>query len=152
MPYINDIYKIIHILKMWPVNLILALSNLYGMSAVLTTISRSHYLSAFIICNAMTASIFFHLSETKHRLPGIRPFSTYTKELLWYDRVSAFLAIFYFLPSLPLYLPELGYGILGLVCLGISELMSNPYLFLPFHLAWHLLAFHTVNRLVSLPY
>lgn len=128
-------------------NLLLAFSNLYGIIGCVNAFNKQQYLDMGIIFFAMSASFFFHLSERKHQLPGILPFSNYTWKLLWLDRIGAVLAFLRFLPrsfSNPF---VFGQGLLGIIMMGVSESIPNPS-FTPYHLLWHILAFKSLTDLV----
>lgn len=70
------------------INQIVASSNLIA----LWFMYKYNCLDNTYIYFPMLASILYHLSETKHNLPGIYPFNLYTHQLLQLDRVFAVLS------------------------------------------------------------
>jgi hypothetical protein len=105
------------------------------------------------------ASFLYHLSEVKHNLPGLMILNEYHQILLNIDRAYAgisFIIVIFNLRKVNIIL-----GLLGLVCLAISErdiIYGNlfgkdniPRLFtvthfdfLIFHVLWHFSAFYSL--------
>jgi hypothetical protein len=127
------------------INLGLAVSNLYAYRAIVTAYNKNLYALAVSTAVAAVASTLFHLSERKHHLPGIEPFRRITWTLLWCDRLAAYAAYaagavaLYHLRSIREWIPA---GGVAFVLMGISEWQSSPYIFFPFHLGWHVMAYH----------
>jgi hypothetical protein len=70
-------------------------------------------------------SFLYHLSETKHDLPGIYPFNRYTGLFLNLDRIFSIYGLYIVCINLfKLHLQTIGIGILGLICLAVSEYNS----------------------------
>lgn len=117
------------------INTIVASSNLVAIGALY----QYEYFSKpwWIILSAMIASFLMHISETKHNLPGVW-LVQYSNQLLWIDRLTAVSTGLYILP----YLTKSTFitGVIGLTCNVISEHVSG-YLFVLFHVIWHILAF-----------
>ena len=146
------------------VNRIVALSNVIGCMFVLTNPS-SHvcyqfkvgHLLAIIAC---TLSYIYHLCETKHGQPLMAGFTQEeVHRNLDADRFGAVVCAIYCLYALPSYSNEImGLGIVGLVCLGISESrllrdrlflgrhVGTLWVFCLFHSIWHLCAFSILAR------
>jgi hypothetical protein len=114
-------------------NLVIGLPILHLLSAQANSMKY-----ALIVC-AMCASFVFHLSETKHQLPGLPILRNYTWHFLQVDRFFAILAALYvFANFISWYL-----GIIGFVLLGISEFFSEgkKWRFTITHSLWHVCAF-----------
>jgi hypothetical protein len=131
------------------INLGLAVSNLYAFRAVHVAYTKGLYTLAISIGAAAVASTLFHLSERKHNLPGIAPFRRITRTLLWADRLAAYAAgavALYHLRSIREWIPA---GGVAFVLMGISEWQSSPYIFFPFHLGWHVMAYHLLYQIAE---
>ena len=150
---------------------IVSLSNLYGM--VIFSNNLSVFQSIFF-SNVILASILMHLSEKKHKLPGVFPFNKYSSLFLWYDRIMAQLATSYILYNLysdyihfngsysvgsffsylignnNLASKILSRGLIGLFFLWISENVHSigKYGFMVSHSLWHFFAFDIIMETV----
>jgi len=137
----------------------------------LSNFSFIGYLHYFKVTNAhiltyipMIASILYHAAERKHGLPGIYPLNQYCNELIWFDRIAAAGVSVY---AANRYITHgditefISYGIIGLMCLGISEydiiaklfgikLKMNIYVFTVFHSIWHNIAFWLLAKALSI--
>lgn len=147
------------------VNRIVAFSNVIGCMFVLTNPSShvlyqlkfGHWLS---VC-ACTLSYMYHICETKHGQPLIDGLTQDdVHRHLDADRLGAIIcAIYCFYILLPSVSNEvIGLGIVGLVCLGISESrllrdrlflgrhVGTLWVFCLFHSIWHLCAFSILAK------
>lgn len=143
------------------INLIVAATNL--ILILLVKNIDSFYKNLLYL--PMIASVLYHLGETKHGLKGIYPFNKFTQQLLFFDRLCAYVSFVFILksifdfPGLLLQKNFLLVGIFGLLNLVISErdtiyktLINEQDLkkffkvgeieFVIFHSAWHISAFY----------
>ena len=117
-----------------------------------------------IIIIPMIASFIYHLSETKHNLPGLYPLNLISNFLLNIDRICAFISALKIICKL-YYNPKiinfnfLFCAIIGLFCLFLSEcdvgaeLLLGPNSFkidglffvIP-HNIWYFCAFYCLNK------
>jgi hypothetical protein len=129
------------------INIIVALSNLIGLFGFKFDVY------GFVLLYAISASFIYHLSETKHGLPGIYPLNRYSNEFLNLDRFGAFFAIFTAITCGRITPTVLNYGLVGIITLAISErdiiaeiygyTVSVSYLdFAISHCLWHALAYY----------
>lgn len=68
------------------INLIVAASNIFG---IIPIYYSNNFYEKVWVWTIILASILMHLSERKHRLPGVYPFNLFTKQFLWFDRIMA---------------------------------------------------------------
>ena len=150
------------------INYIVAASNIYGL---LPIYHANGYLKIWMIL-AVLASVLMHLSETKHELKGVYPFNIYSMELLWFDRIMAYMPGLYFVLlvisnmihyniSTSLYksfnylIKRFDISFIGLIFMMLSEAdkLNNifnctmfkitPLYFGIMHSMWHICAYHT---------
>lgn len=133
---------------LWLINLFLAASNIPGFYISLYALEKQLIVESILILLLTTASTLFHLSEQKHKLPGIPPFSQVTYPLLWLDRIFATIGACYFVKSV-LYSDELFHrGLIGIVSLVLSEQINRPQFFI-LHTVWHLIVYWILYDIVS---
>lgn len=130
------------------VNRLVAVSNAAGLPAVWGALARGRYLAAALVAVAMLASALMHLAQTKHRLPGVRPFARYADPLLWLDRAVALVAGACVLRGIasaeaPRVYLLVARGLVGLALLWRSERLPGPE-YAAWHVAWHALAYQTM--------
>lgn len=146
-------------------NVIVSLSNIIGFYCII--IYKLNGLKKLLVVMPVFASIIYHLSETKHNLPGIYPLNKYSNILLNIDRffaVISFIVTLYNIIKLPLYkqIKYLTIGIMALLCLIISErdviyknlniysdFTINQYEFILFHSIWHFMAFTLLAKIIK---
>ena len=103
------------------VNIFTALTNLSAYYYLYTYNKSGNYIFNFTIF----ISFLYHLSETKHNLPGIYPFKKYTNVFLNLDRILSIYGLYIVVINIyKLHLYTIGIGFLGLIFLGISEYNS----------------------------
>lgn len=130
---------------MW-INIVVALSNVYGLQIFETNISFYHKL---IYLLTIIFSSLMHLSERKHKLNGVKYFNKYSNLFLWLDRIFAYIATILVLIELYYNINKLynilNYAIIGLVSLFISEnIAKSKLIFMIFHIIWHIMAYHII--------
>lgn len=125
---------------MW-INYMVACSNLvFGLPVCWYARTDAQLLVALFM---ILASVLMHLSETKHRLPGIYPWNQYTWYFLQFDRVMALLCSGYVLSYL-LWRPYATHwtiGLAGLACNVVSELVHDSWYVIT-HCVWHACAYY----------
>lgn len=145
----------IHINMSILVNLLVAGSNLI----VFLIPFPQAKLGAPIILLAMTASILYHLAETKHNLPGVYPFNLYTQELLnvdcflaWLAAFTATINVFKTGQDLKPFVQHLSFAFLALFLSEmdqwIPQLANKPF-FAATHCIWHFMAFTALCQTFS---
>jgi hypothetical protein len=133
---------------LWLINLLLAVSNIPGFYISLHALEKGLIVDSIVILLLTTASMLFHLSEQKHKLPGIPPFSQVTHGLLWLDRIFATMGACYFIKTV-LYNNKLFYrGLIGITGLILSEHIDAPQFFI-LHTLWHLIVYWILSDIVS---
>jgi hypothetical protein len=142
--------------KGYVVNLIVALSNVAGLPLLYLDFNW-FYTPVFGLM--IVASVLMHLSEQKHGLTGIYPFSKYSNLFLWFDRIMAWI-----LTIVTVHLAYTKYensyfvhfyiyfGIFGLIVMTISEMILTDewFLFTIFHSLWHMVAYATLYLIYTL--
>lgn len=127
---------------MYTTNIIVAYSNFI---ALLAFKKVNNYV--FI---PMMASFIYHLSETKHNLPGISILNNYSEFLLEIDRFFAVISGLYVLTKLINHKQKCSFyiiGIIGFISLLYSEKdyfypTINEIEYLITHCIWHFAAFY----------
>lgn len=148
-------------------NVAVAASNLYALRAILRQQHKGQYLDALATGVAMTASLVYHLAETRHSLPGIPPLDSHAHMLLQLDRVFAVsvvaLSLRHVFRVLDLsratwerkgvwgIVPARLHYDAALVPVGLAVLLASeacPWraLYCALHIGWHVMAFHMVYR------
>ena len=130
-------------------NLVVAFSNVLGVPVVL---AASGVADVTVIILVMVASMLMHLSERKHLLPGVPPFSYGCNFLLNLDRAVAVSAFLYFLPRITtdLVFENLSVCLLGLLSIIVSENVEvSPLFFTIWHTIWHACVYRMIYCLVS---
>ena len=124
-------------------NFIVALSNIIAAYPAFQAVESPGRL---IILHAMVwTSVLMHLSDTKHRLPGIYPFNQFTWYFLQADRFMALyctaIVIFHvFLQNAPI---NWNVAVSGLICLALSEnYVTSHFWFTILHSLWYFCAFY----------
>jgi hypothetical protein len=122
-------------------NLIVGIPTLYWGSSSATF---------YVTFAAMVASFIYHLSETKHDLPGLPHLNKYSWQLLQIDRFFAVIAALYiawqYFYFMNWFQNEQVHtlSIVGFIFLYLSELVNcndNPWWFTITHSIWHFCAF-----------
>lgn len=140
---------------MW-INLIVALSNIFGVIPALYMLNKQLWIS-ILFFNMTLASVLMHLSETKHGLPGIYPFNKYSGFFLNLDRVMAigsalimiFLVVYYEVYNVCIF----GYVMVGVLLGWYSErVCESKIMFMVSHGLWHMIAFTSSYYVLSLIY
>lgn len=146
-------------------NIITAFTNLIGLYYCYQ--NKSIYRWMFPL--PVLASFFYHLSETKHGLPGIKPFNKYSNKLLMLDRffaVTTILASMILIWKKPriMNLKLIINMNIGLVACILSErdffnnvikekwrkwLRVSKIEFVILHNIWHIMAFNCLNTIVN---
>jgi hypothetical protein len=132
-------------------NLCLAMTNLVGLSPFFEATGSDR----FFVLLPLVSSFLFHLSETKHDLPGISPFKEYTHIFLMCDRISACVAVAWvisrFLDHHDVYIKNgtLSLGVVGFCSMLISETPGiNQDVFFLLHNVWHICAFVVMRKII----
>lgn len=134
-------------------NLILSLSNLYGLLAVSVLYNNNDMFGAIILSGTILSSMIYHLIEHhKHNLVGLSEFNLcdtvcHHQTFINFDRFFACSSVLYLL-TYDLIIEHIVLTVIALICLSISE--TTQYiehriikrLFVPLHFIWHILAFH----------
>lgn len=144
-------------------NILVSLSNLYGLFSLIQFYKNREYLNLFLVTCAMVSSILYHLAESKkHNMAGIYLLKPYEKILLNLDRFFATMAIIVFTTKYWIiifnYSPIIQIIPFGLFCLILSEfpnyipvtIFSKPIskiIFIISHSIWHIYAFHVAYLL-----
>lgn len=122
------------------VNVLVTLSNIIGVIGIFYCSG----LKQLVLILSVVGSILMHLSEQKHGLPGIYPFNVYSKELLWLDRIGAYIAAIYAL----FFIANVTGTILIMICFAalcifIAEVViSTQWIYyIIFHSIWHFLVY-----------
>lgn len=148
------------------VNIVVAFSNFYGLKIL--TLDLNYFQICFFT-TVIIASFLMHISEQKHGLHGISPFSSFSNKFLWLDRITANFAMLYILYSIHIdycfwhqtysfdsikeYILQgecfnviFPYLLLGFSSLAISENWPNinKILFVVTHCIWHYCAFEII--------
>ncbi len=134
------------------INLIVTLSNIFGVSALCRSYNKSK-LEFGIILSSIIGSILQHLSDLKHGQQGLL-FLQYSKQLLWLDRSTAILAASYF--SIKMYKNNLLFtkqtlikAFVGLTFMAVSENINlGLNVFALTHSVWHFFAYSLLNDAV----
>jgi len=135
------------------VNIVVTLSNLFGMIPLMISFQKGNMFEVILIGMTVFASIVMHMSEMKHKLPGLY-FQRYCNEFLWFDRimaVSSSLYIFYNLVSFHTLLTGrlVTKIIIGLLFNFLSErVFTGPIIFMVLHSVWHCLAYSILADIV----
>ena len=147
---------------MW-IHTVLALSHLVSLPALhkalkLAIGNTSHWecqLAFPLLFLSNVASIFMHLSETKHGLiPDTLWLQTHSSTLLNLDRIAAHITALYFLRWWWLTLSvscriqtmdPIAIICFGGLCLWIGERTMDQLLYFVLHLIWHVCAFASID-------
>lgn len=127
------------------INVIVAASNwIFGYTLLRIAKGRDYWLVLAMIM----ASTLMHISETKHRLPGIYPFNLYAWHFLQLDQwLSYFMMVYgaiYFLFS-SMETPWM-LILLGVLSLNIAERVDyGEVFFMVFHVVWHYIAYRLIE-------
>jgi len=136
------------------ISLGLAVSNIIGFIPLIKTIQPLHKLKFTMILLNIISSSLMHVSETKHNLGGVM-FKKYSKQLLWFDRISSYMSLGYVL--LMIYKnPQhwffdqkmIIYGSLALLFNYVGEISMDKTRYFVFHLGWHCLAYYILNLII----
>jgi hypothetical protein len=109
-----------------------------------------HPLTPFLLGAAVAVSTLMHLSERKHRLPGVPPFRGLTAECLAADRIVAVVAAIFvasriFASPASVAVRVWVRGVAGLAALALSEhIEAGPLWFATLHSVWHYCAYATL--------
>ena len=131
------------------VNVIMCFSNVVGLLAIC---SARDGVQIILATSATVASMLMHLSERKHGLPGVAPFSRFSTLFLNVDRAIAMLCLAYvakawasgWLPARCVWM-MLPVAAVGVTALTLSEHTVHKRLgrwwFVGTHSLWHACAF-----------
>lgn len=128
--------------------MIVTLSNLAALPAIFqATSTLDRAVSIFV----MLASMFMHISERKHNLPGIPPLNKWSYQLELVDKSAAWLAGAYFiLNNVPLLLANYPLVIFGLLMITLAERVEAGYMFfMVTHLLWHFSVYRMIFLFVT---
>ena len=130
-------------------NLVVACSNIFGLPVILAaTIFQDQLLVSMVVL----ASVLMHLSERKHDLPGVHPFSRWNSAFLNLDRVVAVLVFVACLNriTLDLVTKNISVILVGIASVIISETVEVcPVFFSAWHILWHACVYRMLYVLVS---
>lgn len=135
-PLTMSVYTSIH------VNLLVAASNVLGVPALAKFITRGQYWNAAMTTAIIAASTLMHLSERKHRLPGVYPFNRYSQVFLNIDRVLTIIGMgwfgyqYWWQASLGMWIE----AFTGMAFLRYSEWLPGPEYATP-HIIWHFVVY-----------
>ncbi len=125
-------------------NALVAGSNVFGLLPLLQANTTTQ---ALIAITAVSASTLMHLSERKHDLPGIAPFSKWFIAFLWFDRMVALGAGGYVACKFARNMSAIPWELvlIGLPALALPEhVEGGPIWFATTHSAWHISAYLTM--------
>lgn len=139
-------------------NIILFLSNLYGLRAVYSFLSQSAYIPSGFLLGAIVASSQYHLIENiKHPLTGITKFlkiEISESNLFFLNKITLNIDRFFAIGSI-LVIFEYSkcfedniilFALVASICGMISETLPKKVkynkIFVLLHSIWHILAFH----------
>jgi len=138
------------------VNIIVTSSNICGMIPLMISFQKGNMFEVVLIGVTILASVLMHLSETKHKLPGLY-FQTYCNEFLWFDRIMAVLSSLYIFYNLVNFHASLLTSwfvtkvIIGLSFNFLSErVFTGPIIFMILHSGWHCLAFSIFADVITM--
>jgi hypothetical protein len=127
-------------------NALVAASNVVGLLPLLQANTTTQALIAIM---AVSASTLMHLSERKHGLPGIAPFSKWSTAFLWFDRMVALGAGGYVACKFARNMCAIPWELvlIGLPALALSEhVEGGPVWFATTHSAWHISALQCLYK------
>lgn len=125
------------------VHLLLSASNILGLPALAKS---SSVVGRCVTVFAMSASVWMHISETKHKLnPGNDALTRCSSIFLNIDRLAAIIAAIYF--SHRWYIQgcdmvPVVVMCIGTVCSFIGEQTNNLNVYVPLHIVWHACAYY----------
>jgi hypothetical protein len=134
-------------------NILVSATNLFGIIPICIALENENYICAVIAFCAMFASIIYHMSETRHGLPGIF-LKKHSEKLLLIDRIFAVIAMIYGLYLLymnkNIYLPVIILKIIIAISAGcLSEIFGkDPVLYTMFHSIWHCIVFLILGDII----
>lgn len=132
-------------------HLVISSSNILGLIPVYSLFAAERYYGSALVFSAVVASVFMHLTETKHDLQGLY-LAEYSNTALWIDRIVAYLTglyglyLFYINPVKSIWMiicPLYGafWGFIG------ERTRSLPwYMFA--HTTWHFFAYLSLHSVV----
>jgi len=146
------------------INYLVTTSNIFALIPIIRLLSEKAHGKAFFVSVTALSSFLMHLSETKHRLPGIA-WQRFGYYFIWLDRIMATICGLFIGYDLFVDYKKshsiIGYKsimtrlllikiIFGLSCNALSErfdpIANNHSLFAFFHIIWHYLAYDTINE------
>jgi hypothetical protein len=130
------------------INIIVTLSNLAAIPAI---IQATSYPDRAISIFVMVASMLMHISERKHKLPGIPPFNKWSYQLEMVDKSAAWIAGAYFIyNNVPLLISNYPLVIFGLLMITLAERVAAGYMFfMVTHLLWHFSVYRMIFLFVT---
>ena len=141
------------------INCVVTFSNIFGLGLILKAFEKNMF-TGFLMLFIVLSSVFMHISETKHNLPGIL-FVQYSNILLNIDRFASIVGVIYCIIKI-LYNPTDSslltidiiafglFGLFGLLMNYCSEIVfkNNQILFAITHIIWHYIAYSTLYYFV----
>ncbi|QHN71100.1 uncharacterized protein [Mollivirus kamchatka] len=125
------------------VNWVVALSNVFGLLPICRAQSSTQIA---IATTAVAASVLMHISERKHDLPGVAPFSQWSNKFLMADRIVSYGTVLYAASQFfqaGLHTVPWATALVGCSALALSEHVDlGPAWFIATHCTWHACAFY----------
>lgn len=124
-------------------------TNIVALVPIGKYILTQDYVGAFLCSCSFLASIGMHISETKHKLPGVH-FKEYSDLLLNIDRFFAHVLIgyacykFFTKPVIPSLLEPIAMLSAAVVAVIIGERTEDLTLYTVMHTIWHILSYGTL--------
>ena len=124
-------------------------TNIFALIPIWKYIVKRDYVGAVLCSCSLVASIGMHISETKHKLPGVH-FKKYSNLLLNIDRFFAYLLFeyavykFFTKPVIPSLLEPVAMLGTAVVSVVIGERTEDLTLYTVMHTIWHALSYGTL--------
>ena len=117
---------------------VVTVSNVFGLLPITSYFMSGRYYGATLVSLAVISSVFMHISETKHKLPGLY-FVEYSNTLLNIDRVFTLLVGPYgfYLFSKKIKIFTLVVAVIGFIASYTGEQTNNLRLYMICHVIWH---------------
>jgi len=123
-------------------------SNIFGIIPCISLFNTKRYGGTVLVASACLASVFMHLTETKHGLKGLF-LKEYSNMFLNIDRVLAIMTglyglwLFYNNPRKNIY--QLAFPLIGAISSFVGEQTTNLPLYTFTHCIWHALAYYSLH-------
>ena len=123
---------------MW-VHIILASSNVVFLPALIKAVALTHWWHALCVLTVASASVFMHVTETKHGLIPSPALRAWAPVALCIDRAVSISVTAYFLCVRFTIIgsPMVKVAVCGLVFSAVGELTSHLFLYVICHILWH---------------